>query len=97
MNGLLGQKEQPLNNELFCQQVRRELRDRGIDPRILDRQAYNEFLSKGKSFNMNVEKQIEQARIAAKKRTLELQNKFPSMNVDTDRYAREFVARVEAL
>lgn len=94
---LIGQKPKPLNNEIYCQQLRKQLRDRGIDPRIIDRQKREEYLSSGQRPTLNLEKQIEQAKVAARERTLELQAKFPSFEVDTERFNREFVARVEAI
>ena len=99
MNGklLVGQKEKPLNNTLYIQQINVQLRKRGLHPDIMDSQRYNEMLNSGRTYNMNVEKQIEQAKQDAKAETRRLQDLFPSFEVDTERYAQEFREHARSL
>jgi len=86
-----------LNIELFTSQLHIQLRKRGIHPNMLQKQNYNEFLSKGKSFNMNVEKQMFQARQDAEKETRRLQELHTSLCPDIERYQREFEDHVRSL
>ena len=90
MSKLLGQKEMQLNGELYISQLHLQLRKRGIHPNLLQKQKYNEFISKGKSYNLNVEKQIFRAREDAKKETLRLQKQHPSLCPTIERYDQEF-------
>ena len=60
-----------LNNQLFMQQLKREMRERGLNSRGLLMQDYKNTL------NLDQEKELHRAKIAAEKRTRELQDMFP--------------------
>lgn len=97
MERLLGQKEAPLNLEIFSKQYRIQLRKRGIHPSIADRENYDEYLMSGRRINMNVEKMKSEAKKAAETETRRLQELCPSLTPDVGKYNREFIARIEGL
>jgi len=94
---LLGQREHPLNLEIFNKQYRIQLRKRGIHPSIADSEHYTEYLNSGKRVDMNVEKMKYEAKKAAESETRRIQDLCPSLIPDVAKYTREFVDRVERI
>lgn len=93
---LIGQKDKPLNLKLFNDNYRIELRKRGIHPSMADREHYDDITGRASRLGMNLEREMSQAKHQAELKTRQLQDMFPSLNVNTQRYNDEFIERIKS-
>lgn len=76
-----------LNSTIYLQQLKIEMKKRGLNPKGLLLMDYRNQL------NFKQEREYHDAKMAAEKRTRELQEMFPgTLGIDTHKYETEWLA-----
>ena len=77
--------EKVLNTSIYTSLLKRKLRENGLNPSLTYSEEYN------RNITFEQQKKINEIKVSAKKRTLELQDRFSTLDVDRNKYDREFI------